>query len=72
MPSYNEDYRSFLLRMWCVKDEAGWDWRLSMENVETGELTGFASLDDLVTFLRQATIQSKATEASQARDESQM
>lgn len=48
-------YHSFLLRLWRAKEETGWDWRASLESVETGKLTGFACLEELVAFLRLVT-----------------
>ena len=46
------DYQSYLLRLWRVKDATGYTWRASLENVEGGELTNFASLDKLIEFLQ--------------------
>ena len=45
-----DEYRAYLLRMWRVEGENG-QWRAHLENVETGELKGFASLDMLIEFL---------------------
>ncbi|MGD8473015.1 MAG: hypothetical protein PVH59_02760 [Anaerolineae bacterium] len=52
------DYQSYLLRLWRVRssvaspsDEAS-IWRASLEHPHTGERVGFASLDDLVEYLR--------------------
>ena len=45
-----DDYRSYLLQLWRVEDENGC-WRARLENVETGERQGFASLERLVEFL---------------------
>ena len=46
-----EEYRSYLLRLWRVRGD-GRDWRALLENVETGERHGFASIELLVAFLR--------------------
>jgi hypothetical protein len=46
-------YFSYLLRVWQVRKDDGQDWRASLENVETGEKHGFASLEDLVIYLKQ-------------------
>lgn len=46
-----EEYRSYLLRLWRVRDD-GQNWRALMENVETGERHGFASIELLVAFLQ--------------------
>jgi hypothetical protein len=44
------DYRSYLLRLWRVGPEEA-SWRASLESPHTGELTGFANLEDLFAFL---------------------
>ena len=44
-------YRAYLLRLWRVEDE-GRGWRARLENVETGETQGFASLEMLIEFLQ--------------------
>lgn len=46
-----EPYLSFLLRMWLVKNQVHQVWRFSLENVQTGERHGFASLEALCEFL---------------------
>lgn len=45
------DYLSYLLRLWRVSEEET-AWRVSLESSHTGERKGFASLDDLFSFLR--------------------
>jgi hypothetical protein len=45
------EYRAYLLRLWRVEDD-GRRWRARLENVETGEGQGFASLDKLIEFLQ--------------------
>ena len=45
-----DEYRAYLLRLWCVEDN-GKRWRARLENVETKEVQGFASLDGLIEFL---------------------
>jgi hypothetical protein len=49
------DYVAYLLRLWRVNSEGKTAWRASIESASTGERKGFASLDDLVDFLRQQT-----------------
>ena len=44
-------YRAYLLRLWRVEDGDG-RWRARLENVETGETQGFASLEMLIEFLQ--------------------
>ena len=46
----SDDYRSYLLQLWRAEDDDGC-WRARLENVETGERQGFASLEMLVAFL---------------------
>jgi hypothetical protein len=54
-------YQSYLLRLWRVVNHGevpGADeaiWRASLESARTGEKWTFASLDDLVGFLREQT-----------------
>ena len=43
-------YRVYLLRLWWVEDGDGY-WRARLENVDTGEAQGFASLEKLIEFL---------------------
>jgi hypothetical protein len=45
-------YLSYLLRLW-QEDKEGQAWRMSLENAHTDERKGFASLDELFSFLRQ-------------------
>jgi len=46
-------YFSFMLRMWRANGEGKAAWRASLESPHTGESIGFASLEELFTFLRQ-------------------
>ncbi|MFZ2097084.1 MAG: hypothetical protein WAV05_10640 [Anaerolineales bacterium] len=48
-------YYSYLLRMWQVPTNNERTWRIQLENVQTGEKSGFASLEDLFTCLRKVT-----------------
>ncbi len=45
-------YLAYLLRLWR-EDRQGHTWRISLEDAHTGERKGFASLDDLLSFLDQ-------------------
>ena len=53
-----KDYVSYMLRMWRDRgdEKAGPSkeapWRASLQSPRTGEMVGFASLDDLFDFLR--------------------
>jgi hypothetical protein len=46
-------YLSYLLRLWRTLTAGEATWRASLENPQTGERRGFASLDAMVAFLRQ-------------------
>ena len=46
-------YRSFLLRMWCVKQDHELTWRASLENPRTGQQHFFSTQDALDEFLHQ-------------------
>lgn len=48
-------YYACLLRLWRVQGTAPGDWRAALEDVHTGERTGFPNLDTLFTYLRQLT-----------------
>lgn len=49
---------AFLLRLWhCCEEDGKPVWRASLEDAHTGERLGFASLDALVSFLKQGTHQ---------------
>jgi hypothetical protein len=54
MAKEQADYLSYLLRLWRVSEETA-VWRASLESSHTGEREGFASLDDLLDFLRMQT-----------------
>ena len=53
-----KDYVSYMLRMWRDRgdEKAGASfegpWRASLQSPRTGEMVGFASLDDLLDYLR--------------------
>ncbi len=48
-PAPRPYYQSFLLRMW--RERPNGVWRVSLENVTSGEKHGFAHLEQLVAFL---------------------
>jgi len=45
-------YLSYLLRLWRTTIAGEATWRASLEDPQTGERRGFASLDAMMTFLR--------------------
>jgi hypothetical protein len=44
-------YRSFLLRLWCVKQNGELSWRVSLENPGNGQKHFFSGLEALHEFL---------------------
>jgi hypothetical protein len=48
-------YLSFLLRLWQVTSRQNVVWRVSLENVRTGERRDFADLASLFAFLEAET-----------------
>jgi hypothetical protein len=42
---------SYLLRLWQVPANAEYDWRILLENVQTGEKRGFANPEELLAYL---------------------
>lgn len=47
------EYMAYLLRLW--REKQGSSWRASVENPNSGERDGFATLAELVTFLERKT-----------------
>ena len=54
MDPTSNDYHSYLLRLWRVRDD-GHHWRASLEDVQTGELHGFEHLGGLLDYLEALT-----------------
>ena len=48
-------YRSYLLRLWQVRNGEEAHWRASLQEACTGERHGFAGLEALFEFLRDRT-----------------
>lgn len=49
-------YRAYLLRLWCEEPTSPYhagDWRASLRAVDGDLQIGFATLDELCTYLRQ-------------------
>jgi hypothetical protein len=55
MANSEPEYRAYMLRLWSVQGTAGSVWRASLQSVETGDMTGFACLEELMAFLRKVT-----------------
>jgi hypothetical protein len=45
-------YRSYLLRLWPVKQNGQLTWRSSLEEVGTGNRLAFSNLDTLCQYLK--------------------
>jgi hypothetical protein len=67
-------YCSYLLRLWQESDDEPLDahrrpvWRASLTSPTTGERLGFATFDDLVTYLRHQVDASACTDAEVSRE----
>jgi hypothetical protein len=55
VPEQHPRYLSYLLRVWQVRAEGQLVWRASLESPQTGERTGFLSLEALFAFLERQT-----------------
>ncbi len=67
MPTQFSPYRSQLLRMWAEQPAHRPPvWRFSLEDVETGQRSGFADLDALIMHLL-ALMEEQPSEASADR-----
>jgi len=51
--SANANYYAYLLRCW--RENAAAPWRATLENPHSGEIIGFASLEQLYQFLERQT-----------------
>jgi hypothetical protein len=47
-----QTYQSYLLRLWPTTSQGGVTWRAMLEDPHTGERQGFASLEELFTYLK--------------------
>jgi hypothetical protein len=60
------EYMAYLVRIWPVRSKGRTIWHVALENAHTGERRGFASLDDLIDYLRvqaEAAMDSKEVKA---------
>jgi len=55
MTDEKRSYRAYMLRMWQIKVDGEYVWRVTLESSLTGERLGFAGLDALVQYLREVT-----------------
>ena len=49
-------YQAYLLRLWETQDAQGPTWRVSLEDISTHTLHGFASLEKAFAFLREEVV----------------
>ena len=49
------EYRSYLLRLWCVQGDKSRVWRASLQSTQTRQEVGFAGLEALFAYLRAET-----------------
>jgi len=45
-------YRSYLLRLWPVEKDGAWNWRASLEEVDSGQRWVFTNLEILFNHLQ--------------------
>jgi len=78
MDTQSPDYQSYLLRLWRVRSRAASPsheasiWRASLEHPHTGERVGFASLDDLVEYLRHHMDVAEADQGQRGGDDQEL
>ena len=53
MAKERRQYRAYLLRLWWASHNGEAGWRASLEEPHTGVRHGFATLDQLFTFLKE-------------------
>jgi len=58
-------YQAYLLRLWRVEHQSRCEWRASLQSAHSSERRAFASLEQLVAFLRK-TCQSEGPEPPQS------
>jgi hypothetical protein len=63
-----QDYLSYLLRLWWAGKGERDGWRASLQDASTGERKSFASLDDLLLYLRQRMASAHLPEATVEND----
>lgn len=54
--------RSYLLRLWSADQPGSFNWQASLEDPETGERIGFASLEELFAYLMDLTMTNELKE----------
>ncbi|MCU0485121.1 MAG: hypothetical protein MUC85_03325 [Anaerolineales bacterium] len=64
-----EAYHAYLLRLWRIEND-GKIWRVHLENVETGEVLGFTSLEKLMAFLQNLGEEAELPPGEEPREDS--
>ena len=67
MAGGDDAYLSYLVRLWREDRDGDTAWLASLESAETRERTYFASLDELVLYLRERTAESPGKEMEQTQ-----
>jgi hypothetical protein len=49
------EYLAYLLRMWRVQDNSGFQWRVSLERPRNGQRIAFVTLEEAFNFLFEQT-----------------
>ncbi len=60
-----QHYHAYLLRLW--REEEGLPWRATLQNPHTGEQEGFASVEQLITFIRNKTEAEESSDSKPTR-----
>jgi hypothetical protein len=53
MPNEATDYRSYLMRLWRVKEGDRDVWRASLQDPQSGERISFATIEALFAYLQE-------------------
>jgi hypothetical protein len=69
-------YSSYLLRIWHAEEGEPQGWRVSLQNLGTGERLGFATLESLFAFFetarREESTQANGNEQKEATEQAEM
>ena len=52
MNENGNDYQSYLLRIWRVREGNQIQWRITLEDIRSGKVSGYSSLEALFEFLQ--------------------
>ena len=56
MEQRDSGYRAYMVRLWRVDEVGDATWRVSVEDVHTGERRGFVDLEAFHAFLKETTL----------------